>query len=214
MKKFIILIMLFCLTGCTIDYELKISNSLEFNEKITFIGSVSDFGTNTTEEFIFNYVDDFLTDGYKFTTKQIKNNQYKFVVENQVIGKDDFIKSESLNKLYNNSEIYTNSKGNIVFDLKRYDCFDEDACTPLNFNSINITITSQKKIINSNADKITNGGTKYIWNFSNSNIKNIYFELTEDRNYNYNYIIVACVLIVIIVVTLLFTKKIKKSNEI
>ncbi len=215
MKKIIIILLLLLLCGCNINYDLYITKDLNFTEKISFNGyNYDDLGED--DEFIKEYFGSQIEyyENYDLIENVSRKGNFEVVVKSKTDSSEEFLKLESLNAVYNDNEIYLNENGNYVFSLKRVEMMEEEAWDdPINFNIFEIFIYSEKKIINSNADKIRSN--KYIWEMQNSIIKDIYFELTDENAFIIpSFIWFILVFLLIGLLILLLRKKAKKSNEI
>jgi hypothetical protein len=219
MKKIIILIIaLIFISGCDIKYNLNISKNLEFKEVITINGNIKkEFGNigDTDVKKYFFEMTPYYKD-YKLTTNDANNGNFNVIFESKVAGKEKFLKLESLSRLYYYSKIYLNDNNNYVFNLstKKRNNENEDYDYELTeFDALTISIYSEKKIINSNADrKVFNN---YIWEMKDSKYKDIYFELTDENDFIVRPIYFVIIGIIIIgVPVFLLIRKSKKNNAI
>ena len=156
-KKMIILILLLLLvTGCTTDYNLNIEHDYITEEIITTIPKSSIPSQRDAEKKYKIENDDQIT---PFLT----NPQYVFEDNDIKYNFNDYLKSKAYKECF--QESYINIEENktipVVFKGKFY-CLYGD--------TVNINITSTRKVLGNNADYI-NGNT-YTWVINNDNVDN------------------------------------------
>lgn len=218
MKKTTILIMLLLLTGCSIEYNVDINDDI-------------------VEETITGYViDKEIGDGSKGTGLNI---YYDLLYEEQralIFGDDLYNKNiiEENNKVkynfsytydgnYKQSRILNNCYENVYFDEDEdnyyislsgnFECMYSD--------KIDIVVTSENAIIDSNAKKIK--GNKYIWTIKDKEDSNINVMISKNIKYtgaskkdnlglSTFRIIGLCILVVLIVIVYFMCRKINSDG--
>lgn len=234
-KIILILLMMFILTGCSVDYNVVVDEQKRVKETVKVIESNENILKNN------DYIDLFLTEQINAFKK---NPLYQNYVFNKKMGKKfsyvtltrnyDSLKaySESLtfNHLFEYAEITTNN-GIVTFKTagKYYydNVFGENNPDPLFFiDNINIKMKFYNNIIDSNADEIDKKNNILIWNINADNKeKELYFKIGKDKRYDIivldylynnriNVIIIASAVIVGLLITFIIYKKIKKNNTV
>ena len=175
MKKVIIfLIIVFCLTGCTSSYNIKISND-KINESVVSVINGSELSAPYMQYYNSNYSPD------DPLTPFIKNEQYPFVNNfNDIYEKD--VKEEYDNYIVTLKYDYTydeykKSKAYNCFENRRFD--SEDGLYTIEMgghfyclygDEVKINIETNNKVIKNNADSVN--GNIYTWIINNSNLNN------------------------------------------
>lgn len=210
MKKRIILLIIvgLFLTGCTNQYNISINGDTISEELISTIPS-SDIIVQSEEEKAAGIeADDLITpfieeDQYPFTNNEkikykktvSKNGNNTIVKLNYDYSIDDFKKSRVYNECFEKS-ILSREDGYI-----RLAFMGEFYC--LYGDSININVTSDRKILDDTADDVNNN--VYSWTINDSNQDNVNIQLILDDSINgsggtVTTIIFAIVLILFIII--------------
>jgi len=222
-KKIIILILLLLLvTGCTTDYNLNIEPDY-ITEEITATIPKSSIPSQRDAEKKYKIENDdqitpFLTNPqyvfedndiiYNKTVKLDESNNY-IVNLNYKYNFNDYLKSKAYKECF--QESYINIEENktipVVFKGKFY-CLYGD--------SININITSTRKVLGNNADYI-NGNT-YTWVIDNNNVDNTNIQIlfSDEKISNTSqliYLILVGVLIVVILIDVYMIKNKTKKKK-
>ena len=219
------LIILFCLTGCTSSYNIKISSG-KINESVTSVIN----GSELSAPYMWYYNSNYSPDDP--LTPFIKNEQYPFVNDfNTVYEKD--VKEEYDNYVvtlkydytydeYKKSRAYNcfeNGKFDLKDDLYTIEMGGHFYC--LYSDEVAINIETNNKVIKNNADSVN--GNIYTWviNSSNLNNKNIILSFKESKKiFNLNdpmtRFTIALILLVVIGFTiyLFVINKFKKNNSL
>ncbi len=222
-------IFLYC--GCTIDYNLTITNKKKIIESITVL---DDNGT------ILKYNDsiqDFLNMqkkgveelGYEVNTLTGDSESGLFIQNNY----NDFTS-------YTNSEYFTKlfEKANVTYDnglfkfetsgdYHRNDVFSVDLSQHYlyNLDKININIKFYNVVESHNADKVDNANNTYTWVLDKKDsYRNIVFKLKDDIRYDIMFkdffnrnkilIIVLCGVILLLIYGIIKFKRIIKKNNL
>lgn len=172
MKKILILIALLFLTGCDIKYNLNFEDDkIEENIKVIIPKSEKEKYNdliNSTPYAILDGIDQ-IEYNHKFR-KLLKNNIGYY---NYVYSFSDFGRSYYGKSCFNALSFTKNDNTYTLSTSKGFQCM------VLNYNkvdNIEITITSDRYVLDSNADIVK--GKKYIWNINNDNASDKYIQIT------------------------------------
>ena len=201
--KFIILILcIFILSGCTVDYNMEIYNDT-IKENIT-IGETNIEVLNNSEQR--NILEESVEVTYDYW-KETNNTNYKLskILEDNKIGLKINGKHElgvirsltTVNNCYQYFNIVETEDTYVLSTSKENLCFDAND----NLDDMNIKISTNHKVIKHNSDK-KNKDT-YIWTINRDNYKDklIQMEFYKDkyvRNYN-NRILKRLILIILVI---------------
>ena len=235
MKKILILLILLCMTGCSVQYDLTITDKEEVKEK--FVISIpnekmlSEY--SSVEEYLDYYSNLYLqNDGYddfKIDTKNSKPKSY-FTVKNNYKNLDEYVQSISFKSMFDNAMIerignytsFTTSKNAYLASLKNNDLISEEG----KYDSFKISIKFYNEVTASNAEEIDEKNNIYTWIVSEDSATDyIYFKIGPKVKYgvvlmdyiqnNLASIIIITSTIVLLAVTITFIYiKSKKNNEV
>ena len=219
MKKriIIILVLVLSLTGCTIDYSVKFDGDI-VNERIS--GYVTDKeigdgskGTGLNIYYDLLYSDQYaLTEGEDLYTKNIIDKKNKIQYEFSYVYDDNYNKSMILDSCYENVFFDDDDDFYYIYLSGDFYCMYAD--------KININVTSEYAIIDSNANKIKDNN--YIWIIKDQNDADINLTISKTLKHQKNNtkngmdtfrIIAFVILIILSIITYLLYKK-KNSDEI
>lgn len=222
-KKIILILFVVLLTGCQIKYELNFNgdNLIEkINVKISNENEkqISDLKKYTA----FSIFDNSTQKLYK--TKYNDGNSYFTAKYEYTYNFDEFRHALYINSCFDAFSFVTNNNDYILSTSKGFKCMFVDYNE---VDSVEIIITSNHEIIESNADELKNN--KLIWNINDENAKDkqIYVKFGELRELNFFekifnfiidnlltisifgglFVIIAIVIVIIVVIG-------KKNNEI
>jgi len=217
MKKILIVFMFFLVCGCSVDYNLEISNN-SFKENIDVKISKSEIPDKSTNDGV--EVDDQITPFINESTPSIFGVDDKFYNKNisetdeyfDINLKydytfDEFKNAYSIKSCFENVEIL----GEDVYYINLSGIF---YC--LYSDSVDIKIKTNNEVIKHNAQK--QDGNTYIWNIHNGNVNNvdILFEVSKDiknKNLIMEILIIVSLLTVLGIVVLIIKKKNKENNR-
>lgn len=231
LKKIIyLIILLFLITGCTSDYELKITpNNIE--ETVNFTLKDNDYDKAILINRIFTisdiYYDD-ETEMGKHVINLLRTEQF----QPTYLAEDFYTKKVEKNKInmsytYKDDSYEGSNIFNFCFGDTYYDSTDEyyvlngyNSFKCLLKDKMQFTITTDYRVINSNADKVI--GNKYIWNFNRDNNMDhdLYIQISKNykrKKLNIFPIIIIITIILLIIIYKIFIKDRKyfqKNNEI
>ena len=200
MKKILPFLLLIFMTGCTVDYNIKIKHN-NIKEKISITEDIS-----KVNEKISDYE---LENAYSEYNNNLKRKYNGFKEK-----KDDKItynltQDYSLtNKLY--IRAFSECFDSYIFDISNENEYviktsSGFKCLSYNYNeidSVNINISVDQKVIESNADSINND--TYTWNINSDNFKDKYIyiryknTIKESKNNKMNNIINKDILFVVL----------------
>ena len=235
MKKILILLILLCMTGCNVQYDLTITDKEEVKEK--FVISISNDKMlseySSVEEYLDYYSNLYLQnegyDDFKIDTKKSKPNSY-FTVNNNYKNLDEYVQSISFKSMFDNAMIerignytsFTTSKNAYLSSLKKNDIISEES----KYDSFKISIKFYNEVTASNAEEIDEDNNIYTWIVSEDSATDyIYFKIGPKVKYgvvlmdyiqnNLASIIIITSTIVLLAVTITFIYiKSKKNNEV
>ena len=212
MKKFVLLILILLVSGCTTEYNLTIENN-KFKEDIK-IGISKSLIDNTSTmpgvekddqltPFIENPVSAFFSENNKNYEKKVEENENEYNINlkyNYTF--NEFKGANSINSCFENIEMlgedvyYINLSGNFY-------CLYSD--------SVDIKIKTNNKVTKHNADR--KEGNTYIWNIHNGNANNvdILFEVSKNIK-NKSIILEISIIVVLLIILGVVLKVIKKKN--
>ena len=205
------------LTGCTIDYSVKFDGDI-VNERIS--GYVTDKeigdgskGTGLNIYYDLLYSDQYaLTEGEDLYTKNIIDKKNKIQYDFSYVYDDNYNKSMILDSCYENVFFDDDDDFYYIYLSGDFYCMYAD--------KININVTSEYAIIDSNANKIKDNN--YIWIIKDQNDADINLTISKTLKHQKNNtkngmdtfrIIAFVILIILSIITYLLYKK-KNSDEI
>lgn len=204
--KFLLIVFLFFLTGCSASYELVIDKTITENINLNEDRKLIETYT-TPDKFIEDEMSIINKDGNYFYYK--KNTE---VTDTDIIGNGKKTYN-SFEKFKKNSIIINTMFKNIDYVKKikttrivmeaneEFNYFDESTFCSAFIDNLDIKIKVPGEVISGNYDKVENG--YYIWKCDkNSKIKDIELEYT---NQTYNYIFLCLAIILVIGIYLLMT---------
>lgn len=171
-KNYLIIIMMFLLSGCSVEYNLEFNdNILNENIKIGKISSEqeSEIGYLTPYA-IYNNIEQEL---YEFDYSQnYINLKYKY-------NTTAFEKSQPFNECYELSNISYDNDSYYILTSKEFKCLNYASYSS---DTVKIKFTTNHKVIETNADYVENG--THIWLINESNAKNkpIKIQVEKEKN--------------------------------
>lgn len=236
MKKITTLLLtVFILTGCTVNYNINIDNKQI--EEITYLKQDNSIEWDKPSNLYWGYsVNEFMNDNYNIHTGSLNGsseNYYTFEKEDGV----EYYKKEKISTSNEVGLKYSYKFKHDNYNLSKianycYDNFSvkiEDKNIKINTNSsfncfkyyemldevvINVTTSGDYEVVSSNADKQENG--KYTWIINKDNAYNKPIEIELKKVINWKLILFISVpsIIVIVIVYFILKRKIIKNNQI
>ena len=165
-------IMLLFLTGCKFEYNLVIdANSIKENSIIYNSGSTKD----SIKEDVFSIMDKYtgMTNDYRWMPYTIvnKNNTYGLSLDEEY-SILDYQNSDVFSQCYDSYKIVKSENSIIISTGNKFNCFDYYK----ELEDVTVNLTTDLKVISSNADKVNN--KTYTWNINRNNKENINIKLS------------------------------------
>lgn len=179
MKKIKYILLLFILSGCSVEYNINIDKNINLNENINILAQTED-EILRIEEYNGNLPIDVEIDDPSVIEKKDNDIEYydinkveKNIYFNYSYDLDNFKKNVFTNSCYEYVTATKNDNKLILATSKEFSCFEK-------YNQLEdviVTITSKYKLTDTNADNIEKH--KYIWyiNEDNANNKRLYLSL-------------------------------------
>ena len=167
MKKILfILISLFLITGCSVNYNVFIDENLSITENINISEDEEFYSTyykttrnNVLSGILDNYKD--LLDENNYTYELVKGENPKIIIEKKYDNIESFLKNS---KFFNDyfDEIKYNTSGNIVkIETIGFNPNEEDNPDRFYVKELDVAVTSSYNVTNSNASKINEDTNTY-----------------------------------------------------
>lgn len=235
MKKILIFVILLCLTGCSVQYDLTITDKEQVREKFYVYVKNEEMlkSHSSVEEYLDYYsnlyIKNYGYDKYKIKTKKSKPSSY-FIVQNNYKNLDEYITSNTFKSMFDNASIerigkYTSfrtSKNAYLESIKNDQLVSEES----KYESFKISIKFYNEVVSSNADEIDKKNNIYTWIVSEDNDTDyINFKIGPKVKYNViimdyiqdniiSIIVVGLATIILASVILYIYVKSKKNNEV
>lgn len=168
LKKIILILILFLLTGCTVDYNLVINNSGTIDESLVIMENNSFFGTSNGEvnkqlDSILVFAKDETEPAYFYNHEKILGNVSSGVKYSYSFTFDNFrTQSEFLRRCFENYDLnFESNRVNIL--ASNFMCQDQLG----DDFDLNINIQVDGNVVEGNFDKKINN--KYTWNVKENN---------------------------------------------
>lgn len=212
MKKYLLIIMILGLTGCSINYNIELEDN-KYKETIT-----SEFNYKNLDDEASLSLDGLDEHGiYAFKSNQTimhnKNIEYKknkvYIDMNYDYTINDFKDAYLPNTCFD-SYIYLNEEDYYYIELKgKFGCMYAD--------KVNISLTTDNMVIDTNGK---NKNNKYSWTIEekNKNDVNIYIKISkisknENNNVLHGFKIAAGIILIILVIAAVLVYKIIKNKK-
>ena len=181
-KIFILLTAVFLITGCEVNYSLEFKDGI-FNEDISF--SLENNSNNietinylkNSDQYVY-YISDDDIDKINYN-KTIKNNN-NFVDFNYSYSYTNGLKdARVLTECFDAYSFIEEHDHYLIQTGNKFNCLVYDYMIA---DKINITIKTNNKVLENNADNVD--GNKYMWTIDNSNFNNkpILFKVSKELN--------------------------------
>ena len=221
-KKFLILIIMLLLTGCSVNYNISINDDLKVVEKASIRGSEKLYNTyyrnskiDVLSSLLDNYEDELKNNNYEY--KLNDTNEPYINIQKEYNGIEEFLNNS---KLFNDyfDEISYNKDGNIVkIETIGFNPNEEDNPERFNVDNINIAITSKYEIKNSNASKIDEDNNIYYFNLNgNMDDFKILLEIDTSKKFdaNKNQVLMIIIAIAILVMSWVIVLVVNRKKKI
>ena len=203
--KLLLLLLVFCLTGCDVTYNLTITDD-EMIESVDFWYD----DTKENEKIIDQYLSVKHQAYFNMDTSVTNNYNQKKITDDGKIGmnleygydENNLEKSSLIDKCYYKKSVSnTDDEINIYTDGKVSCMYMDDV---KQFDSLTINIKTDLEVIENNADKVEDN--TYTWVINEDNYQNhpIEIRLKKGTSNKFNIWIVIIVLVVLLIIGLLF----------
>lgn len=184
-KIFLLILVAFLFSGCTVKYNLYINNDLSVNEQVVAFESTSELNMNTKQE-------PKVAANSLFNLYKKKGIDYSFSTVEENGGVTSTV-STSFNSLeeyenYFESDIVkevniTKKDGYITLEYEQNEPLTDDYSESLIYDSIEVRINIPFMVTETNADRVQ--GDTYIWTIEkNNNLKNINITFNSNETKN------------------------------
>ena len=210
MKKiFFVLISLFLITGCSVNYNVIINEDLSITERINIKENDDFYSTyykttrnNVLSGIIDNYKDLLEENNYKYTLNKGVNPTV--TIERKYDNIDSFLNNS---KFFNDyfDEIKYNVNGNIVtIETIGFNPNEEDNPDRFNVLELDVSITSVYNIINNNASSIDESTNTYHF-IMNGDTTDFKILLEFDKSSKFNPFMKKLIMIIIAILMIIIT---------
>ncbi len=235
MKKLLIALSILLLTGCSVDYNLTVTNKGNVKEKfyVNVDNSKILESSTTIEEYLNThaamYAQNQGNQNYHIKTKKAKPSSY-FLVTRDYKDLDEYITSNTFRSMFNSASIerlgdyttFITSKNAYLQSILNDELVSEDS----KYDDFKISIKFYNEVIDTNADVVDEKNNVYTWEL-NDDINNsyIYFKISSKVRHdvvildyvktNLIAIIAISTILVLLVSSVLYLYvKSKKNNEV
>lgn len=235
MKKFLIFISLILLTGCSVNYDLTITDKEEVIEEFKVYVDNDEIlsSYNSIDEYLDYYSNLYLSnqgyENFKVSTHKGKENSY-FKVENSYKDLDSYIGSLSFRSMFTGADIervgnyitFRTSKNAYLESIKNGEVVSLDS----RYENFKISIKFYNEVTASNANEVDEKNNIYTWVVSEDNEADyLYFKIGPKVRYDVvvmDYIqnnlvtiaIVGSTLAILTGIVIFICIKAKKNNEV
>lgn len=195
MKRIIILLtLILLLTGCSVKYDITITDTEKIKEQITITvdNETALKSSNSLEEYL-DYYSNIYTDnqGYgEFAVKTKKGKEFsKFIVKNTYNNLNDYTSSFSFLSMFNKASIervgnyvtVTTSENEYLKTINGDEFLDEEFF----YDDFQISIKFYNKVVNHNADYVDEKNNIYTWDVTKNNPKEyMTFKYSNEKRYD------------------------------
>ncbi len=194
MKKVLLVLSILFLTGCSVDYNMTVTNKGEVREK--FYVYVDNSKILKTSSSIDEYLDTYVTsyrkkqgnEKFSIKAKQRKNDSY-FLVSRKYKTLEEYVVSNSFRSMFNSASVERNGKyttfltsKNAYLESIKNDDLISDA---YKYESFKINIRFYNEVIDSNAAEVDKKNNIYTWYVKEDNEDSyIYFKIGPKVRYD------------------------------
>ena len=228
-KLFVMLLFVFLLSGCTVDYNIVVNDDLSISETISWGITDVDITEDTPiyRESIEEIYDEWYynLEAYEYNVENFAGYQKTFIENGNEKGMDlerDYI---NISTYYDNSSVkifahYVDLKethNKLIFDMYLDKEFFNSDILFSSATSVNINIQSKLDAISNNADEVDNENNIYTLHI-NSSLNDLSVNIVFDKNThtifsNKNLKVIFYVIIGIIIILGLYFLIIKRKNN-
>ncbi len=235
MKKFLLLLSALLLTGCSVNYDLTITNKEKVKEKFYVYeandkileshGSINEY----LNKYASLYSESMGSKGYTIKTKKGNPSSY-FIVTKTYSNLDDYVLSNTFRTMFNSANVERNggyttvvtSRNAYIQSIKNDELVSENS----KYDTFKISIKFYNEVIDTNANEVDKKNNIYTWHVSEENGDGfIYFKTGPKVMYKVVFmdyiadnllavIITSGTILLIAFTTLYLYAKSKKNNEV
>lgn len=230
-RVLIILFLILIVSGCRVNYDVKINKDLSVNERVIAsektdrLKSRTNLDINQSVSYLYKIYktknmgeDEYSITSADNTTSVVVNNSYNSIKEYSDNFKTD---------IFEESNIYEDNK-HIIIDINQNALINSKASNRYVYDEIEVTFELPFEVINNNADKVNNN--KYTWyikadsdeykrillEFNGEKIKNTALFNFGDKYFDIGYeylVLVGAIVILGIIIFIVYLKN-KKNNVV
>lgn len=223
-RKIIVLLLLFIISGCDVNYNITISND-SVSESSNLLFTPSDMDSNeyysvgnefsSFSEFIDSY---YKQDYYAYSYNYNDFSKYEKSTFSNSNGSGFELKYDYNLNNYGNSNMFNACRNssyniddkNIIIDVKNIcNCFYNDSYN--NLDTVRINIKCNLKVLNNNADSVRDNIYTWIIDKEKCLDKSIYIKIKKSQNYG-NVLIIISILVILILVVIFMVVYIRRKN--
>lgn len=232
MKKILSLLTILLLTGCSVNYDIKIDgNKLEEEIKIT--ESINNFNESISDQQVENSYSEFSSDKKeKYKTSKNKQDDFVTYTLNQKYTISERMYIRAFSECFDTYKVSVEGKNYVIKTGQEFKCLSYGYNK---IDNVNVNISIAQPVIESNADSVSNN--IYTWTFDNNSPEDKYIyikfkkiDINENKKTNIidtiknnmklpfdsDILIVIVSLIIIVILVLLFILvgiRINKKNN-
>lgn len=230
-RVLIILFLILIVSGCRVNYDVKINKDLSINERVIAsektdrLKSRTNLDINQSVSYLYKIYktknmgeDEYSITSADNTTSVVVNNSYNSIKEYSDNFKTD---------IFEESNIYEDNK-HIIIDINQNALINSKASNRYVYDEIEVTFELPFEVINNNADKVNNN--KYTWyikadsdeykrillEFNGEKVKNTALFNFGDKYFDIGYeylVLVGAIVILGIIIFIVYLKN-KKNNVV
>lgn len=203
MKKIIPCLILLFLTGCTAEYRVNITKkSIDDNIFIyDSIDRINEYNQKTAaQEFA-----SFESDLTNFDKTFVNTDRRKIGYQYKTITDSNHYHEESLaRKCYDGLFIEKKKKEIKIYTTNEMNCFENYP----DLENVSIYLTSEYKVLETNADEVNND--TYIWHINRENFRNKPLKITLQNDTMKSIVPIIIISIIIVIITFIYLKRNKR----
>lgn len=217
--KYLLLLLVFCLTGCDVTYNLTITDDY-MTESVSFWYD----DTKENENILNQYLDTNHQAYFDMDTSTAKYYNKKKITDDGKIGmnleyeydENNLEKSSLIDKCYYKKNVIVTDEQIVINTDNVVSCMYTDDVKQ--FDSLTINIKTDLEVVENNADKVD--GNTYTWVINENNYQNhpIQMRIKKGTDKGFNFWIIIIVIIVLLLIIAIFAYntylKNKKRNKI
>lgn len=234
MKKIIIIMFAFLLSGCSVNYELTLSEDLSITEEFSILNDASYYSMIGEVDKVYKTViDSAMKDTNYINYNYIEeNNLYGVHVDKKYASLEDYKKYTSIYKrLYDDIEISTIENITQIKSVGEYKLAHEILNTDVDIDELilrdySINMKVPFKVIMHNADRVDKQNNIYYWDMTKDTTSDKSMEIEFDTSkkfvslttiiskIDYTFVIIIAIILVVLITYTTIKKKNEENNKI